>query len=72
MARPKRKITRTELQALEKAVRHFGSMSALADQLRISRQALVKWSVNGIPLHHVMLIERLTGVPRQHLRPDRY
>ena len=70
MGRPKRPISHTELQALKKAVNYFGSISEMARQLHVSRQAVVKWEVNGIPAHHLAYIEKLTGISKARLRPD--
>lgn len=60
--------------ALKKAVKQAGGVVALAKLLGLHRQAIHQWSLPGrrIPADHIVAIERLTGVPRQELRPDLY
>jgi len=60
--------------ALQKAIdamdeRH-GNLTALAEQLGISAQALSQW--DRVPHKRVLDVERITGVPRHELRPDLY
>ena len=47
-----------------------GLGSAIARELRINRSAISLWK--RIPAERVIDIERLTGVPREELRPDIY
>ena len=49
---------------------HFGSASALARHLNVTRAAVSAWT--HIPWQHVRTIERLTGIPKEELRPDVY
>jgi hypothetical protein len=44
------------------------NMAELARQIKISRAALYKWK--RVPEHRLKLVSRLTGVPRETLRPD--
>lgn len=46
------------------------NMTQLAKQIKISRQALYTWK--RVPEHRLKLVSRLTGVPRETLRPDLY
>lgn len=46
------------------------NMTELAEQIKISRQALYTWK--RVPEHRLKLVSRLTGVPREVLRPDLY
>lgn len=55
---------------LEKAIKHAGNAARLAEQLGVRRQALYQW--DRVPAERVLEIERITGVPRQELRPDLY
>ncbi len=55
---------------IAKAVKAKGSISALARSIGITRAAICQWE--RIPAGRVVEIERLTGVPRQELRPDLY
>ncbi len=50
------------------AVQKAGSVQALARRLRISRQAVDKWT--QIPVNRIAAISRLFGIPREVLRPD--
>ena len=55
---------------LAEALRRIGGPRRLAAALDLSVQAVNQW--RRIPPHRVIEIERLTGVPRQLLRPDLY
>jgi DNA-binding transcriptional regulator YdaS (Cro superfamily) len=55
---------------VERAIKAAGSMRKLAKLLGIRQQSVCKWK--KIPAHHILEIERLTGVPREELRPDLY
>ncbi|MDF2975211.1 MAG: nitrate reductase delta subunit [Microvirga sp.] len=56
---------------LKKAVAAMGGVSAFARALGVDRTAPYKWR-RGVPAERVIAIERLTGVPREELRPDLY
>ena len=55
-------------RGFEKAVEIAGGINALARLLDISNQAVRQW--RRVPAERVVDIERVTGVPRQELRPD--
>ncbi len=57
-------------EGLEKAIERAGSRNKLAQLLGISHQAVSRWQT--VPTHHIIAIERLTGVHRSLLRPDLY
>ncbi len=44
------------------------TVSEMSKQLGISVQAIYKWEV--VPLNRVKDVERITGIPREELRPD--
>ena len=47
-----------------------GGASALARELGVSRAALYKWE--RVPMKYLRTLAKLTGIPRQKLRPDIY
>ena len=47
-----------------------GRRARLAEALGINPGAISQWS--AVPAERVVEVERLTGVPRQELRPDLY
>jgi DNA-binding transcriptional regulator YdaS (Cro superfamily) len=52
------------------AISAAGGQRKLAAMLGISRQTIEMWK--NVPVQHVVTIERLTGVPREQLRPELY
>lgn len=61
------------MNALQRAIDKVGGPSAFAKRLAISRQALWKWGrVRRVPADRLVQIERVSGVPREELRPDLY
>ena len=48
-----------------------GSMAELARRLGMGRSSMQKWET-VVPASRVIDIERVTGVPREQLRPDLY
>ena len=46
----------------------FYGASMLAEKLGISRQAVQQW--RKVPVGRARTIERITGIPREELRPD--
>ena len=64
---------RVTMQNLENGVdealaAHSGA--ELARALGLTRQAIYQW--DRVPSKHVLRVEKITGVPRQRLRPDLY
>jgi DNA-binding transcriptional regulator YdaS (Cro superfamily) len=55
-----------KLVGIAAAVSAAGSQAKLARQLGISQQAVQKWR-DYVPLHRVIEVEQLTGIPRQQL-----
>lgn len=62
--------TMTNLDILQLAIKKAGGMRALGRALGINYQAIQSW--NKIPAERIVDIERVTGVPREQLRPDLY
>ena len=46
-----------------------GTLETLAAKIGITPQAVAMWGPR-IPIDHVAMIEKLSGVPREKLRPD--
>ena len=59
-----------EHDALDLAAKHLGGISALAKALERTPAAVHQWRHNGVPAEHCPVIERLTGVRCEALRPD--
>lgn len=57
-------------EALREAISRAGGMRALGRKLGISHVAIGGWK--RCPPLRVLEIERLTGVPKEALRPDLY
>ena len=55
---------------LAKAIQAAGSAVRLARKLDISHQAVMQWRT--IPAHQIVAVERVTGIPREELRPELY
>ena len=47
-----------------------GLLSEVARALGLTRAAVVKWA--EVPADRLVEIERITGIPREALRPDLY
>lgn len=55
---------------VEKAVAAAGNKSELARRLKIKVQSIQQWT--RIPENRIIDVERVTGIPREELRPDLY
>ena len=58
--------------AVARATTHFSSQAAFAKALGISRQRVYAWvkGTSAVPPNHARMIEQLTGVPKEQIRPD--
>jgi DNA-binding transcriptional regulator YdaS (Cro superfamily) len=57
--------------ALDTAIERAGGVTALARGLGMKSYAVVQqWRLNRVPAEHCPLIEALTGVRCEELRPD--
>jgi DNA-binding transcriptional regulator YdaS (Cro superfamily) len=59
---------KTRDHGLKTALREAGSLTGLARGLGIKPQSIIKWT--RVPAERCVEVERLTGVPREVLRPD--
>jgi DNA-binding transcriptional regulator YdaS (Cro superfamily) len=55
---------------LGEVIKAAGGVSALAHALSIERQAVSKWT--RVPLERVVKVSKITGIPREKIRPDLY
>ncbi len=60
----------TPKEAIAAAASNVGSKAALARHLGLTRAAISQWQ--SVPPHHVLTVERLSGISRHELRPDLY
>jgi DNA-binding transcriptional regulator YdaS (Cro superfamily) len=54
--------------ALDRFLSVRGNQKELAAELGIQSQAISQW--RQVPLNRVLEVERVTGIPREQLRPD--
>jgi DNA-binding transcriptional regulator YdaS (Cro superfamily) len=66
----KRKESKNLNEGLRLAIEAAGTRYALAKKLGLTPTAVLEWY--RIPAELVVEVERVTGVPREHLRPDLY
>ncbi len=61
------------MSALVQAIEAAGGRAQLAKACGVRYQAIQKWEQLGrVPAERVLEVERITGVPREKLRPDIY
>lgn len=62
------------MEPLKRAIEIAGSVTMLAEQIGVSRQAVEKWEQNGVPADRALDIERVLNgaVMRHELRPELY
>lgn len=56
------------IKIVEDAAEMSGGLVALAHALGIKHQALYSWK--RVPAERVLDMERITGIPREEIRPD--
>jgi DNA-binding transcriptional regulator YdaS (Cro superfamily) len=57
-------------QALKRAIERIGGARAVARIFDVATQNVYRWRV--CPADRVLMLEKLSGVPRHELRPDFY
>ena len=57
-------------EALQRAVKAAGGYTALGRKLGITGEAIMQW--REVPWRRVLIVERMTSVPKELLRPDLY
>jgi len=59
------------MSIVDDAIKAAGGAAELAKACALSRPAVLFWRrLKGIPARHVPAVERVTGIPREQLRPD--
>jgi DNA-binding transcriptional regulator YdaS (Cro superfamily) len=48
----------------------WGLQAVVARELGLTRSAVTKWQ--RVPAERLLEVERITGIPREQLRPDLY
>lgn len=46
------------------------NLTVLAGALGVNKSTASRWARNGVPVERLADVERITGIPRQKLRPD--
>ena len=60
-----------DTQLFEELLNGAGTNQAgLAQRVGVSRQLINKWKTVEVPATHVIKLEKVTGVPREKIRPD--
>jgi DNA-binding transcriptional regulator YdaS (Cro superfamily) len=61
-------------EGLDKAIENAGGQAQLAELLGVRQSHISNWKNRNkrVPAERVLMIERVTGVPRHELRPDLY
>ena len=49
-------------------LKQAGGAVKVAEACGLTRQAVYKW--RSVPVRHVNVVESMSGVPRNHIRPD--
>jgi len=58
---------------VKEAILIFGSQTALAKECGVAQPTIFKWLKKGIiPPRKVLMLEKITGIPRYKLNPDIY
>lgn len=58
---------------LNKLLEHARMTKAdVARALGLNKSSLTRWAEVGVPANRVIDVERITGIPRQAIRPDLY
>jgi DNA-binding transcriptional regulator YdaS (Cro superfamily) len=61
-------MKRPKSPQVERAIAAAGGLGPLSKALGITKQAVGAWY--AIPAERVLDVEKLTGIPREKLRPD--
>lgn len=63
----------SESETIRKALEQGGGVGAVARAMNLTHEAVRLWRSTGrVPAERVVELEKLTGMPREQLRPDLY
>lgn len=63
----------SESEIIKDALEKSGGVAAVAKALKLTDEAVRLWRARGkVPAERVVELERLSGIPREALRPDLY
>lgn len=63
----------SQTDVITEAIEKGGGLKALATAMGMSEEGVRIWRSRGkVPAERVVELEKLTGVPREKLRPDLY
>jgi DNA-binding transcriptional regulator YdaS (Cro superfamily) len=57
-------------EGLRRALQAAGGINGLARLLGMTAPSVLVW--RRVPSHRILQVERVTGIPREELRPDLY
>ena len=63
-------MRRDRSEVLKEVFAHYGSITALARELGVTKAAVSSW--DRVPIKHLFKISREAGILRVRLRPDLY
>jgi hypothetical protein len=63
-------MRRKRTSVLTEVLLHYGSITALAKELGVTKAAVSFW--DHVPFRHLSKVSKDTNIPRQRLRPDLY
>jgi DNA-binding transcriptional regulator YdaS (Cro superfamily) len=60
------------MNELQKWLDQNPTQAELAKKIGVTQGAISQWLKRGVPPKRVRAVERVTGIPRERLRPDIY
>ncbi len=60
------------MSEFEKWIERNSTQAELAKRIGVTQGAISQWLKRGVPPRRVRAVEKVTGIPRERLRPDIY
>lgn len=57
-------------EAAARAINTYPSVIKMAKEFGVHRVTIYGWKENGVPIKKCLLVEKLTGVPKEQLHPE--